>query len=166
MDFPCVSLSGHLRLIHGRSLPSFQFGFAYRSCPFSFFDREALFSIARLLGTPLWTDVSTATLVRPSVARVCVEINLLEPLQTEIGLGFGTEMIIQPVVYERLPKYCATCKHLGHDDEECYEKIKTRGPVRPVEGEDQRASDHADLREKLDAQRAQRNYIHVEKENV
>ncbi|KAL0285161.1 UNVERIFIED_CONTAM: hypothetical protein Sangu_2791600 [Sesamum angustifolium] len=124
--------------------------------PIQFFDREALFSIARLLGAPLRTDVSTATLVRPSVARVYVEINLLEPLQTEIGLGFGTEMIIQPVVYERLPKYCATCKHLGHDDDECYEKIKNRGSVRPVEGEDQRASDHADLREKLDAQRTQR----------
>ncbi|KAK4388255.1 hypothetical protein Sango_2432100 [Sesamum angolense] len=123
--------------------------------PIQFFDREALFSIARLLGMPLQMDVSTATLVRPSVARVCIEINLLEPLQMEIGLGFGTEMIIQPVVYERLPKYCATCKHLGHDDDECYEKIKNRGPVRPVEGEDQRASDHANLREKLDAQRAQ-----------
>ncbi|KAL0294077.1 UNVERIFIED_CONTAM: hypothetical protein Sangu_3225600 [Sesamum angustifolium] len=73
----------------------------------------------------------------------------------EIGRGFGTEMIIQSVVYERLSKYCATCKHLGHDDDECYEKIKKRGPVRPVEGEDPRASDHADLREKLDAQRAQ-----------
>ncbi|KAL0293587.1 UNVERIFIED_CONTAM: hypothetical protein Sangu_3235100 [Sesamum angustifolium] len=59
------------------------------------------------------------------------------------------------VVYERLPKYCATCKHLGHDEDECYEKIKNRGPVRPVEGEDQRAS-RADLREKLEAQRAQR----------
>ncbi|KAL0349296.1 UNVERIFIED_CONTAM: hypothetical protein Sangu_1157400 [Sesamum angustifolium] len=134
--------------------------------PIQFFDREALFSIARLLGTPLRTDVSTATLVRPSVARVCVEINFLEPLQTEIGLGFGTEVIIQPVVYERLPKYCATCKHLGHDEDECYEKIKNRGPVRPVEGEDQRASDRADLREKLDAQRAQRELHTRRKANV
>ncbi|KAL0299105.1 UNVERIFIED_CONTAM: hypothetical protein Sradi_6570300 [Sesamum radiatum] len=65
-------------------------------------------------------------------------------------------MIIEPVVYEQLPKYCATCKHLGHDDDECYEKIKNRGPIRPVEGDNQRASDHVDLREKLDAQRAQR----------
>ncbi|KAK4390309.1 hypothetical protein Sango_2094200 [Sesamum angolense] len=59
--------------------------------PIQLFDREALFSIAHLLGTPLWTDVSMVTLVHPSVARVCVEINLLEPLQTEIGLGFATE---------------------------------------------------------------------------
>ncbi|KAK4389820.1 hypothetical protein Sango_2319000 [Sesamum angolense] len=90
--------------------------------PIQFFDWEALFSIARLLGTPLRIDVSTATLARLSVARVCVEINLLEPLQTEIGLGFGTE---------------------------------NRGPLRPVERDDQRVSNHADLREKLDAQRAQ-----------
>ncbi|KAK4382234.1 hypothetical protein Sango_2891300 [Sesamum angolense] len=98
--------------------------------PIQFFDREPLFSIARLLGTPLRMDVSTASLVCPSVAR--------------------------PVVYERLPKYYATCKHSGHDDHECYKKIKNRGPVRPIEGEDQRASDHVGLREKLDAQRAQR----------
>ncbi|KAL0423300.1 UNVERIFIED_CONTAM: hypothetical protein Sradi_0864800 [Sesamum radiatum] len=124
--------------------------------PIQFFDWEALFSIARSLETPLRTDVSTATLVRPSVARVCVEINLLEPLQTEIGLGFGTKVFIQPVVYERLPKYCATCKHLGHVDDECYEKLKNREPVQPVERDDQRASDHADLREKLDVQGAQR----------
>ncbi|KAL0285435.1 UNVERIFIED_CONTAM: hypothetical protein Sangu_2779100 [Sesamum angustifolium] len=123
--------------------------------PIQFFDREALLSIAWLLGTPLRTDVSMATLVHPSVVRVCVEIILLEPLQTEIGMGFGTEMIIQPMVYERLLKYCATCKHLGHDDDECYEKIKNRGLVWLVEREDQRASDHANLWEKLDAQRAQ-----------
>ncbi|KAL0297843.1 UNVERIFIED_CONTAM: hypothetical protein Sangu_3176700 [Sesamum angustifolium] len=48
--------------------------------PILFFDREALFSIARLLGTPLQTDVSTAILVCLSVARVSIEINLLEPL--------------------------------------------------------------------------------------
>ncbi|KAL0291786.1 UNVERIFIED_CONTAM: hypothetical protein Sangu_3261400, partial [Sesamum angustifolium] len=112
--------------------------------------------IARLLGTPLQTDVSTTTLMRPSVARVCVKINLLEPLLTDISLGFGTEMIMQPVVYERLLKYCATSKHLGNHDDECYEKIKNRGPARSVEGDDQRTSDHVDLREKLDAQRAQR----------
>ncbi|KAL2224775.1 UNVERIFIED_CONTAM: hypothetical protein Sindi_2952300 [Sesamum indicum] len=105
--------------------------------PIQFFDREALFSIARLLGTPLRTDVSTATLVRPSVARVCVEINLLEPLQTEIGLGIGTEVIIQPVIYERLPKYCGACKHLGHDEDECYEKHRSKAPpVRPANKDD------------------------------
>ncbi|KAL0331740.1 UNVERIFIED_CONTAM: hypothetical protein Sangu_1719500 [Sesamum angustifolium] len=124
--------------------------------PIQFFDREALFSIARLLGTPLRTDVSTATLVCPSVARVCIEINLLESLQTEIGLGFATEVFIQQVIYERLSKYCGTCKHLGHTEDECYEKLKSRGPARPVERDDKRAPNHADLRVKLDVQRAQR----------
>ncbi|KAK4434818.1 hypothetical protein Salat_0644700 [Sesamum alatum] len=118
--------------------------------------QEALFSIARLLGTPLRTDVSTTTLVRPSVARVCVEINLLEPLQTEIGLGFGTDVVIQRVVYERLPKYCGACKHLGHAEEECYEKHKAKVLVRPMEKDSQQKSGPAreDLRVKLDAQRA------------
>ncbi|KAL2246212.1 UNVERIFIED_CONTAM: hypothetical protein Sindi_2889400 [Sesamum indicum] len=128
--------------------------------PIQFIDREALFSIARLLGTPLRTDVSTATLVRPSVARVCVEINLLEPLQTEIGLGIGTEVIIQSVIYERLPKYCEACKHLGHDEDECYEKHKSKAPpVRPANRDDPPLLilDQEDLQVKLDAQRVQKN---------
>ncbi|KAL0295003.1 UNVERIFIED_CONTAM: hypothetical protein Sangu_3205900 [Sesamum angustifolium] len=128
------------------------------------FDRGAIFSIACLLGTALRKDVSTATLVRPSVARVCIEINLLEPLQTEIGLGFGTEVFIQLVIYERLPKYYGICKHLGHTEDECYEKLKTKGPVPPFERDDQRASDHADLREKLDTQRAQQKLHTYRKE--
>ncbi|KAK4421557.1 hypothetical protein Salat_2106300 [Sesamum alatum] len=125
--------------------------------PIQFFEREALFSIARLLGTPLRTDVSTATLVRPSVVCVCVEINLLEPLQTEIGLGFGTYVVIQRVVYEWLLKNCGACKYLGHAEEECYEKHKAKVPVRPVERDGQQMPGPAreDLRVKLDAQGAQ-----------
>ncbi|KAL2250186.1 UNVERIFIED_CONTAM: hypothetical protein Sindi_2492300 [Sesamum indicum] len=108
--------------------------------PIQFFDREASFSIARLLGTPLRTDVSTATLVRPSVPRVCIEINLLEPLQTEIGLGIGTKVIIQP--------------HLGHDEDECYEKHRSKAPpVRPANKDDSPPPipDQEDLRSRLGA---------------
>ncbi|KAL0455846.1 UNVERIFIED_CONTAM: hypothetical protein Slati_0923800 [Sesamum latifolium] len=120
--------------------------------PIQFFEREVLFSIAQL-GTPLRTDVSTATLVRPSVARVCVEVNLLEPLQIEVGLSFETEVVIQPVVYERLPKYCGVCKHLGHDEISYYEKNKLKASVQPAPVP---ALSHEDLRVKLDAQRSQR----------
>ncbi|KAL0455106.1 UNVERIFIED_CONTAM: hypothetical protein Slati_0849800, partial [Sesamum latifolium] len=122
--------------------------------PIQFFNQEALFSIAQLLGTPLRTDVFTTTLVRPSVARVCVEVNLLKPLQTEIGLSFETEVVIQPLIYERLPKYCGVYKHLGHDETDCYEKNKSKAPVRPALAP---ALAREDLRVKLDAQRSQRD---------
>ncbi|XP_011083357.1 uncharacterized protein At4g02000-like [Sesamum indicum] len=127
--------------------PTFPVWVHLSELPIQFFDREALFSIALLLGTPLKTDVSTATLVQPSVARVYVEINLLEPLQTKISLGIGTEVIIQPVIYERLPKYCGACKHLGHDKDKCYEKL------RPANRDDRPPPipDEEDLRVKLDA---------------
>ncbi|KAK4406640.1 hypothetical protein Sango_0670500 [Sesamum angolense] len=114
-----------------RPCRTFGAGCSPKIFPIQFFDRKALFSIARLLGTPLRTDVSTATLVRSSVARVCIEINLLKPLQIEIGLDFGTEVLIQPVIYERIPKYYGTYKHLEHTEDECYEKFKSKGPVRP-----------------------------------
>ena len=44
--------------------------------PIHYFAKGALFSIARLIGEPLNMDTSTVALVRPSVARVCVEVNL------------------------------------------------------------------------------------------
>ncbi|KAL0448919.1 UNVERIFIED_CONTAM: hypothetical protein Slati_1448300 [Sesamum latifolium] len=85
---------------------------------------------------------------------------------TKVGLGFGTEMFIQPVLYERLPKYCGTCGHLGHGEEECYEKRKTK-PVWPIDGQGASAPAPvpapdpapacADLRVKLHAQRARRD---------
>ncbi|KAK4394438.1 hypothetical protein Sango_1598100, partial [Sesamum angolense] len=37
--------------------------------------------------------------------------------------------------------------HLGHSEDECYKKLKSKGPVQPVERDDQRASDHVDLRD-------------------
>ncbi|KAL0313970.1 UNVERIFIED_CONTAM: putative mitochondrial protein [Sesamum angustifolium] len=73
--------------------------------------------------------------------------SFVSAILTEIGLGFGTEVFIQLVIYERLPKYFETCKHLGHTEDECYEKLKSRGPSRPIERDDQRASDHADLQD-------------------
>lgn len=46
--------------------------------PIHLFQRDALFSIARLLGTPLRLDEATAKLKRPSVARIQVEIDVLQ----------------------------------------------------------------------------------------
>ena len=39
--------------------------------PVHFYDKSCLFSIAKAIGTPLKIDEPTASLTRPSVARVC-----------------------------------------------------------------------------------------------
>lgn len=42
------------------------------------FNKSSLFSIASLIGKPMKIDEPTANFSRPSVARVCVELDLLK----------------------------------------------------------------------------------------
>ncbi|KAG6488972.1 hypothetical protein ZIOFF_050230 [Zingiber officinale] len=54
------------------------------------------------------------------MARVCVEIDLLKPKVDEFWIGINDEKRLQRVVYEKFPKYCVHCLHLGGLEEECY----------------------------------------------
>ncbi|KAG6507100.1 hypothetical protein ZIOFF_032441 [Zingiber officinale] len=57
---------------------------------------------------------------RLTMARVCVEIDLLKPKIEDFWIGIGEDRRLQKVIYERQPKYCLHCQHLGHSVEECY----------------------------------------------
>ncbi|KAH0639100.1 hypothetical protein KY285_035686 [Solanum tuberosum] len=79
------------------------------------FAREALFSLASAVGTPLQVDRATTGKSRPSVARVKVEGYLLSSLPDRVRMlfkdeknGFVKEML-QKLVYDKLPSYCTTC---------------------------------------------------------
>ena len=90
-------------------------------------------------------DSATAFGVRPSVARVCVEIDLGQPLPSWIWIsnrehgGFW-----QQLIPERLPQYCDHCFRQGHDRVTCFVlhptlKVEKKGDVVrsspvPVEG--------------------------------
>ena len=52
--------------------------------PVHLFDKQCLFQIVSCLGRPLFIDSATANLTRPSVARVCVEVDLLKELPSRI----------------------------------------------------------------------------------
>ncbi|KAH9715523.1 hypothetical protein KPL71_021088 [Citrus sinensis] len=69
--------------------------------------KEALFSIA-------------STIARPSVARVLVEYDVTQPPLQRIRIGVGDSGFWQSVIFEKIPMYCASCKHLGHSIEMCY----------------------------------------------
>lgn len=58
--------------------------------PIHFFQNESLFSIASALGTPMQRDTATTNLTRPSVARVCVEMDLLKKFPSRIWLVSGS----------------------------------------------------------------------------
>ncbi|KAL0318116.1 UNVERIFIED_CONTAM: hypothetical protein Scaly_2863800 [Sesamum calycinum] len=86
------------------------------------FDKTTLFSIVRLLGLPLKLDETTTKKTRPSVARICVELDLTKKRICEICIGRDSKGIAQNVMYEILSKYCIGCKDIGHDWESCYVK--------------------------------------------
>lgn len=46
-----------------------------------------LFLIACIMGSPLKIDPTTLALYRPSVARICVEVDLRNPLPSRIWIG-------------------------------------------------------------------------------
>ncbi|KAM7492321.1 hypothetical protein LguiA_035242 [Lonicera macranthoides] len=61
-------------------------------------------------------DGATATVDRPSVARVCIEMDLLKNFPSRIWIGSG---FWQRIVYEIVPSYCTKCYRQGHNNVEC-----------------------------------------------
>ncbi|KAM7462626.1 hypothetical protein LguiA_030747 [Lonicera macranthoides] len=87
--------------------------------PINFLKKESLFSIGKTLGQPLKMDSATVDLTKPSVARVCIEMNLLKKFQARIWIGCGLNGFWQRVLYEKVPKYCSKCFKKGHEVFEC-----------------------------------------------
>ncbi|KAI5677247.1 hypothetical protein M9H77_08197 [Catharanthus roseus] len=84
---------------------------ALEGLPIHLFNKGSMFSIANLIGKPMKIDEPAANLSRPSVARICVEMDLLKELPSRIWIGIGD-----------LPPYCSYCKKIGHDASE-YQKL-------------------------------------------
>lgn len=57
--------------------------------PIFLFDKTPLFSIGRLIGSLLTIDMATANIKRPSLAKICVEIDLLKSLPSRVWLECG-----------------------------------------------------------------------------
>ncbi|KAL2453200.1 Uncharacterized protein Adt_49302 [Abeliophyllum distichum] len=82
--------------------------------------KEFLFALSKLVGIPLRIDEATADLLRPSEARVCVEVNLEHKLPDRVWIERGeSRSFWQPVVYEQLPHFCAKWRHMGHLIDKC-----------------------------------------------
>ncbi|KAL0291549.1 UNVERIFIED_CONTAM: hypothetical protein Scaly_2632300 [Sesamum calycinum] len=86
------------------------------------FRKEALFSVASMVGSPLQIDALTLNKSKLSQARVCVEIDLLKPIIEKFDLHINGVTIIQKVIFEQLSEYCSLCKHMGHKDSDCFSK--------------------------------------------
>ncbi|KAJ8766129.1 hypothetical protein K2173_021646 [Erythroxylum novogranatense] len=72
--------------------------------PIHFFDKSALFAICSVVGCPLRIDSATASLKRPSLARVQVEIDLLKDRPDKAWIDVeGSNGFWQKLVYEKGP---------------------------------------------------------------
>ncbi|XP_075483871.1 uncharacterized protein LOC142524032 [Primulina tabacum] len=111
-----------------RQLPLF--GLDFRNYHFIYMSKKSLCAIAKLLGKPIKIDDHTAEVSRGAFARVCVEINVLEPPVKHIWVGWGDHLQEIEVVYERIPAYCTDCKMLGHATSVCYSRGKNPWPIK------------------------------------
>ncbi|KAK6158941.1 hypothetical protein DH2020_006255 [Rehmannia glutinosa] len=100
--------------------------------PIHFFDHNALFAISNIIGTPLQVDSLTASRSRLSMARVCIELDLLKERTEEILLEFDETSQVQKIIYERVPDYCTHCKHIGHSIVGCYMNGNASHPPPPA----------------------------------
>ncbi|KAL0367873.1 UNVERIFIED_CONTAM: hypothetical protein Sradi_3677400 [Sesamum radiatum] len=88
--------------------------------PAHLFHKDGLLAVASMIGTPLQIDDATLNQSKLSKARIGIEVDLTAPIVEDFDLQINGRTIRQKVVYEQVPKYCNLCKHVGHDNLECY----------------------------------------------
>ena len=72
------------------------------------------------VGKPLFLDAAMVAGTRPSVARVCVEVDLVKPICLRVWVAVeGETGFWQQIVVEDLPSYCSKCWRLGHSIGNC-----------------------------------------------
>ncbi|KAL0283415.1 UNVERIFIED_CONTAM: hypothetical protein Sradi_7229900 [Sesamum radiatum] len=146
---------------------------SFPELPAHLYRKDALYAVASMVGNPLQIDDYTFNQSKLSKARMCVEIDLLNPIIEEFNITIQGVSIKQKVEFDEIPKYCSLCKHVGHKDADCYSKGKAPKPPphRQNEGRKQN-TEGATLQQKqfrgktkvyqvLD-DRLERSHIHME----
>ena len=82
--------------------------------------KDVLFSIANAIGKPLRVDHATVVVNQPSITRVPIELDVLRPLLPKLWTSEGDGIFWQNVIFERVPLYYASCKHLGYSTDTCF----------------------------------------------
>ncbi|KAH0727708.1 hypothetical protein KY290_003412 [Solanum tuberosum] len=92
--------------------------------PFHCFRWEYLKQILSIVGTPLKEDLATIARSRPNMAKVRVEVDLMNPLRDSVwigleGEGVGLKGRDQKLKYKGVPTFCKSCRMQGHDQDSC-----------------------------------------------
>lgn len=104
---------------------------AFPGLPIHLHRKEALFEIVKPIGCPIKLDVATKDGLRPSVARVCVEVDVSKDLPPKIYLQAKGRFILQTIIYEDLPLFCTSCRRLGHAAGSCTPPSESAIPPPP-----------------------------------
>ncbi|KAG8366535.1 hypothetical protein BUALT_Bualt17G0090000 [Buddleja alternifolia] len=124
------------------------------------FHRRFLYHVASFVGKPLKLDEATTEIDNPVVARICVEINVLEKLQQDVQVQINGKIQLLKIKYERIPDYCRICRHRGHTMAACYANADTNeesgGKNAKFNKEDKEEQFNGDLREKIGKKRGKK----------
>ncbi|XP_057432819.1 uncharacterized protein LOC130725624 [Lotus japonicus] len=82
---------------------------------FQFYDESILLTLASAVGTPIKVDMNTTDTRRGKYARVCVEINLNQPVLGRAGL----RGVWYNIEYEGMHLLCSNCGCYGHLASNC-----------------------------------------------
>ncbi|KAG8371239.1 hypothetical protein BUALT_Bualt13G0067000 [Buddleja alternifolia] len=88
------------------------------------FHHQFLYHVASLIGKSLKLDEATTVIDNPTVARICVEINVLDRLQQDIPVQVEGKMCYLKLQYEGIPQYCTICRHRGHTISVCMARME------------------------------------------
>ncbi|KAL1545214.1 hypothetical protein AAHA92_21962 [Salvia divinorum] len=88
--------------------------------PVHLFEESALIAIGNLLGHAVQVDRATISRSRVSFARICVEVDISQPIPEEISLDIAGKRVTLKVKWDKIPLYCSECRHVGHNADNCY----------------------------------------------
>lgn len=90
-----------------------------RGSPLFLHNKTAFRDVAHMIGTPLRMDSVTIQGLRPSVVRLCVEIDISKALPCKLHIQGGPYEFYPTVEYKDVPFFCPDCRILGHDHKTC-----------------------------------------------
>ena len=99
--------------------------------PFEYYELAVLKEIGNAIGPVLRIDSNTASEARGRYARICVQVDLCQPLINQILL----EGLVQEIQYEGVRSLCFSCGRVGHRKDGCPHTIKAPSMAGQVEVE-------------------------------
>ncbi|XP_030930591.1 uncharacterized protein LOC115956313 [Quercus lobata] len=99
--------------------------------PIEYYHPEFLKHVGKKLGKLLKVDAITSAAIRGRFARVCVQINIANPLPKRVKIG----SFWQDIVYENLPMLCYNCGRIGHRETHYTERLPCSTTVIPLEND-------------------------------